>query len=328
MKTPIEINILEQGELIEQFADFFDPDAIRVPSYKLRRWTWGEKRTYFELTPDGEVKFYHGITSILKAQMPTPFALIKWIADNGVEGGRELRDEAAAYGTAMHIVFASFLTDGVYDFDRAWGTIPNWKDEWKANLQSDLLAFAAFCQAHQVKPLMIEALLRSERYGFACTVDLVCSMRVGSGANGAILKKDGEGEQIIAVVDFKSGRKGFYDSHAAQAVACLYAYNENGVGPSATRAFNWAPKDWVGSSPTWTLKEQTSFPLAKVENWLENHSIDHDGNFAPKPIRLYEGVVTSDMDMNEAFRDVDVATLIRRKYGLPETAALELMEVS
>lgn len=324
MKTTIETAILEQGELVEQFADFFDPDAIRVPSYKLRRWTWGEKRVYFEMSPDGDVRFYHGITSILKAQMPTPFALIEWIAKNGVEGGRELRDEAAAYGTAMHVVFATFLIEGMYDFDRAWGDIPNWKDEWKVNLQSDLLAFAAFCQEHRVHPLMIEGMIRSERYGFACTVDLVCKMNIGTGANGNILKKDGDGEQIVALVDFKSGRKGFYDSHAAQAVACLAAYNENGIGPVATRAFNWAPNEWVGGKPTWKLKEQTEFPLAKVENWLENHAIDHGGNFEPKPIRLYEGLLTADMDPAAAFRDVPVATLIRRKYGMPETAAVDM----
>lgn len=327
MKTTNEMALLGQGELVESFADFFDRDAVRVPSYKLRRWTWREKRTYFEITPDGEVKFYHGITTVLKEQMPTPFALIKWIAENGVDGGREIRDEAAAYGTAMHIVFATFLTEGAYDFEVAPDTIPGWRDEWKDSLQSDLLAFAAFCQAHSVKPLMIEGLLRSERLKVACTVDMVCRMNVGTGVNGSILKKDGEGEQIVALVDFKSGRKGFYESHAAQAVACLDIYNENAVGPRATRAFNWSPKEWVGSSPTWTLKEQTNFPMAKVENWLENHAIDNGPDFAPKPIRLYEGVVTADMDPATAFRDVDVATLIRRRYGIEQSASVELEEV-
>lgn len=316
MNTKQQHNDILSGEMVEQFADFFDRDAIRLPSYTLRRWTSGERRVYFEITREGEVQFYHGITSVLKAQMPTPYALIEWIAKNGVEGGREIRDEAAAYGTAMHVIFAMYLKMGEVDFDEAPGYVPDWRDSWRSDLQSDLLAFVAFCQAHNVRPLAIEALLRSERLKVACTVDLVCRMNIGSGVNGSILKKDGAGEEVVALIDFKSGKKGFYESHAAQAVACLDIYNENGIGPRATRAFNWAPKDWTGSAPTWTLKDQTDFPLAKVENWLDNHSIDNGPDFAPKPIRVYDGHISSDMDPASAFRDIDVAALIRKRYGL------------
>lgn len=311
------------GELIEQFADFFNTDAVRVPPYKLRRWTYGSgKRTYFEIKKDGSIRFYPGITGLLKKVMPTPWALIEWIAKNGLDDSTTLRDEAADYGTAMHIVFAAYLLGDPIDFDELPNKLPKWNPEWKNKLQSDLLAFAAFVFEHNVKPLAIEAMIRSDKFGYACTVDLVCNMTIGTGQNGKILKKDAP-KHIVAVVDFKSGRKGFYESHEIQAEACRHAWNESGIGPQATHSFNWSPKEWTGSEPTWNLKDQTSaLAMMKLEHYVALWYADNDPE--PKPLRIYDSVIAMGSNVEQCFRDVPVTEIIRRKYGMVESASVEL----
>jgi len=318
-----------QGELIERFADFFDPDAITAPPYQLRRWTLGGgRRHYFEIDPEmGAIDFYPGITGLLKEQMPTPFALIKWIADNGLEDSATIRDAAADYGTAMHIVFAAFLLGDAVDFDTLPETLPKWDNGWRDRLHADLLAFAAFVADRNVKPLAIEAMIRSRALGYACTVDLVCRMDVGTGVGGNITQTDikkGTVQTVVAVVDFKSGRKGFYESHQIQAEACRLAWNENAIGPIATRSFNWAPKEWVGSSPSYTLKEQTSeIAIQKLVNYTNLYKLDHPET-EPKPIRVYDRVVGQGVDPSTCFRDISVGDIIRRRYGLVAQSSVEV----
>src|SRR5690606_18783260 len=99
-------------------------------------------------------------------------------------------------------------------------------DEWHANAKRDVLALAQFIREHNVRPLGVEVCLASDEMGVAGTIDLPCKMTVMQDGDWGEVYKSGprKGEtkitkapvEVTAIVDFKSGMKGFWESHEIQ----------------------------------------------------------------------------------------------------------------
>src|SRR5271169_4053120 len=81
-------------------------DGYAPPSALYRLTSPGAPRLYFAKNP---VRTYASVTSVLHATCPTSPFLIRWIAAHGEKRAAYLRDERAAYGTAMHKLFSEWL---------------------------------------------------------------------------------------------------------------------------------------------------------------------------------------------------------------------------
>jgi len=239
--------------------------SLKMP-YIIRRYNERGMRNYHTFF-DNQIHYVSSVTSITKVVMPTNEGLIRWISEHGKVKAEQIAKEAANYGTLMHIAMSQFLIRGFFDFDAVDDLIQSFILEerikhstygWADRLKADVKAFEVFVKEHNVKPLAIEIPLISFDMHLGGTLDLVCEMTIGSGQNGAILKTDIKKDnlkRITVVIDWKSGRHGFYPEHEVQLHLYKMMFEENFSDINIDSVFNWAPKDWQ-SEPDYLLKCQ------------------------------------------------------------------------
>lgn len=287
-------------------ALFFNSEALQEPEYRLYQLNQEDYRYYYRFE-DGDIKFYPSVTTMLSQVMPTSPFLIEWMLANGKEGSTEKRDSAAQYGTFMHACFEKLAIERTFDLDEVAGSLVEYMEknnisdryfnEWLLKIRKDILAFAQFMKDYNVMPLAVEIGLCSEN-GFAGCVDMPCLMTVKE-------------ETFPAIVDFKSGRKGFWESHEIQLHLYKMMWNENFPDKQIERVFNFSPKDWR-KKPTYNLKEQTDAESAKkIPYLLELAKIADEGR--DKDLCVVEGVVNLDADLAENYRILSLSEILKAK---------------
>lgn len=257
----------------EMTAMFFNTDALIEPLYKVWQLNSKGHRYYYRYDESGNPEFYPSVTTVLSQTMPKSDHLIKWIANKGIDEAERYRDERASYGTFMHAAFEELLINRSYDLDSLKSKLKDYidcnrlPDDFIYNadeLKKDILAFAQFVIDYDVKPLAIEIALVHPHYRYAGMIDLPCTMLDSfKGSN-----------RINAIVDFKSGRKGFYEDNELQLGMYRDMWNVNYEDFPITRIFNFSPKDWR-KKPNYNLKDQSTSPnLAKIPYLLELAAIE------------------------------------------------------
>lgn len=299
-------------------AVYFNRDALREPAYRIYQLNSEGHRYYYRFNEAGEPEFYPSVTTLLKQVMPTSPFLINWMLENGKEGATEKRDLAAAYGTFMHIQFETLIINRKYDFERVPGLILAYLEqenlpekcflEWLPKIKKDVLAFAQFVRDYNVKPLAIEIGLVHPDNHYAGCIDLPC-----------VMTDPKSGNTFTAIVDFKSGRKGFWEEHELQLHLYRPLWNVNFPDYPVERLFNFSPKDWR-TKPTYNLKDQTDSPnAAKLPYLLALASIEDEKR--DNTMTIVRGVV--DLD-NGALMDnvltLSLSELIKSKQDAPEEA--------
>ena len=256
------------GMTVEEIrAVFFNADALKEPPYRVFQLNSDGYRYYYRFNEKGEPEFYPSVTTLLKQVMPTPPALLDWMIANGKDGGTEKRDIAAAYGTFMHGQFETLIINRHYDFDNVPSILLAYMErehvpeslfsQWVVKVRKDVLAFAQFVKDYNVKPLAVEIGLVHPEFHYAGCLDLPCVMTDPKTA-----------KTFTAIVDFKSGRKGFFEEHELQLHLYREMWNVNFENVPIERVFNFSPKDWRGAKPTYNLKDQTDSVNAKKLPYL------------------------------------------------------------
>jgi hypothetical protein len=184
---------------------------------------------------------------------------MKWMGDNGNDLAEHKKNMSAEYGTLLHIEIAKAIKANSYSFrdleTTLMETIPDQYKycyaDWLWNLKKDLLSFFEFYAQQVVKVISLEIPVYSDDFDLAGTIDLVCQVQF----NGA---------PVNAIVDFKSGRKGFFEAHELQLQCYKEIWNERFKELfEVSHVFNWAPNAWR-KKPTFKLKNQTNSQFAET----------------------------------------------------------------
>lgn len=300
------------GMTVEEMKAMFFDGALIEPPYKVWQLNSKGHRYYYKYDENGTPEFYPSVTTILSQTMPQSPFLIKWIADKGIDEAERYKAERAAYGTFMHAQFEELIINRVYDLDGLKAKLKDYIENNKLpadfiyyadDLKKDVLAFAQFVLDYDVKPLAVEIALVHPVYNYAGMIDLPCTM----------LEKPGSGERINAIVDFKSGRKGFYEEAEIQLHLYKMMWNDNFPDIQIERVFNFSPKDWR-KKPTYNLKDQTDSPNAKKIPYLLELAAIEDAK-RDNTLTAVTGAICLDEkpDLNDNVTSLTLAELIKRK---------------
>lgn len=261
-------------------TQWFDKDAIRLPAYQVGRVNYGSGRSYIRINQDGTLeqpfRLYTSLTTAISQCSSMDYGLLQWYCTHGMDGAAAKLKLSQHYGTLMHILAGEFLITMTFDFEALEDRVQTYLNEsnfydkecaeWAGRLRYDIAAFIKFTEDQQVKPLGIEYVLLSER-GYGTLIDLVCRMTVevpGLDYDNPYKTGPRKGEpreckvpkSIIALVNLKSGKHGFYRNNGLQVEAERQLWNENFPDLPIEAAFNWSPKEW-DSTPGYNLKDWT-----------------------------------------------------------------------
>ena len=311
------------GMTVEEIrAIYFNADALKEPDYRLYQLNSEGYRYYYRFGANGEPEFFPSVTTLLKQVMHTPPALLDWMIANGKEGSTEKRDLAAAYGTFMHGQFEQLIINRRYDFDNVPVVLLDYMErenipeslfnQWIVKIRKDVLAFAQFMRDWNVKPLAVEIGLVHPEYRYAGCLDLPCEMTDAK-----------TGKTFRAIVDFKSGRKGFYEEHELQLHLYKGMWNVNYPDIPVTRVFNFSPKDWR-KAPSYNLKDQTDSENVKKLPHLLNLAAIEDAQ-RDNTLTIIRGVLELDKGkISDNILTLSLGELIKtksKKDDTPEQAA-------
>lgn len=297
---------------------FLHPDAAKIQRPAVYRFDSRGQRFYYNLDNDNNPNFLPSVTSIIKATTPIAPGLLDWYTKLGMDEARRILKEKAAYGTFLHICCAEMLITNGFVLDVLDDLVEKYVEReriksdtswWAEEAAKDLLSFAAFCAEKEVKPVAIEIPLLSTELGYAGTIDLVCEMTFNR-------------KTVRAIVDIKSGKKGFYEDYEIQLEAYKQLWNQHFPEQPVTMVFNWAPKDWR-DKPTYDLKNQSeSLAGTKWPLLLEIYKAEGERN-QPRPIKDFRGVIVLGRELTDNYEIIEAAAFIKRHHDGRSVAIVE-----
>lgn len=331
-------------------TEWYDKDALRLPNYKVGRVNFGQGRSYIRINQDGTLesplRLYTSLTTAIGTCAPMEQPLLEWYCKHGLQEADRLMKLAQHYGTLMHLEIGRFLIEKVYDFDGCADAVEKYTSshnywqpecaEWETKLKYDIAAFIQFYHDYKVVPLGIEYVLLSDK-GFGTLIDLVCKMTVKvdgldydnpykSGPRKGEPRECKVDKEVRAIINFKSGRKGFYRSNGIQIECERQLWEENFPDLPIDMACNWAPKEWT-AAPSYSLKDWTGdISQGEVDAILQLANIRYASKAENKEYMTISGVVTGEESLKEAIKKETIEDFCNRKYG--NTPKVEEIETS
>jgi len=232
-----------------------------------------------------------------------------------------------------------FLINGEYNFDAVETVVDDYlaehsyyqtdTKEWPEKLRNDLAAFIQFYIDYQIVPLGIEYVLLSDR-GYGTLIDLVCNMTIQvdsldyenpykSGPRKGEPRECKVDKTIRAIINFKSGRHGFYRTNGLQLEAERQLWEENFPDLPLDAACNWSPKEWRGETPTYNFKDWTGdITTAEVDAVMTLADIRYASKAESKTYTTIGGVFSiadRSQGLSGVIRKEGIGEYVGRKFG-------------
>jgi hypothetical protein len=279
--TEFNLDNLEAVEPLKVFTD-----AFNTP--KMYRFNNKGLRYYF----DDEYQLFASVTSIIDAVHCDKYVTVELVDKyGGKDGYNRFMKERATYGTILHICLERYMMSGQQgERSISTETIQNIINNnvekanieaktckwWAKDIKQDLGCIVKFLNEYNVRPLAIEYVGKAQIDGYgkyAGAIDLICTLDIKekgfwgetykTGADKGQPKETTKVRTVPAIVDFKSGRNGFYYSHALQLamyrdIVAGFQYEADGEIKTASaediKLYNVAPN---ATGKTYKIKDQT-----------------------------------------------------------------------
>lgn len=333
---------LALGTTTEQMqALYFASAQLHEPTYRLWQLNSKGERFYYTLDAEGNPIFFPSVTTILHAVMPENKFLTEWKLSLGKDEALAYTMERANYGTFVHSQLASLMILRRYNLDSLRESMGKFVerenlpegfiDAHEDEARADIIAFAKWMKDYDVRPYAVEVSLYSSR-GYAGMIDLVCNMREFSLEDEQKAREKADGDEkklakieekfssrIDAIVDFKSGKKGFYEEYKLQLELYRQMWNENFTDKPIERIFNIAPKDWRGTvnkRPSYSFEEQTADPaLAQLPLLLDLYKLRKTDE---KKVVMVGGEINLDEDITSNVKIYTLSELVKERQPKDE----------
>lgn len=345
---------LAEGMSAEQMMPvYFDKTALREPSIRLYQLNTRGMRYYYYFDSEGKALFMPSVTTILRKVMPENVFLTDWKLGLGKDKAEAYTAERAAYGTFMHACIERLIINRSYNLDEMKGELAKYIEReqlpsdfinYAESLKRDILSFAQFMWDYDIRPYAMEIALFSEK-GYAGMIDLVSDIRKYPRseekkareklAEDAAKAKDDDkklaklGEKLAeieakysqrenAIIDFKSGRKGFYEEHEIQLGLYAGMWKEWFPEVDIHSLYNWSPRDWR-KAPTYNFKDQTeSKAFKKIPYLLDLFALE---DAEEKEVTIVGGSIdlaNTDNPTSGCISVIPLAELVKIKETEPE----------
>lgn len=312
-------------------AEFFNEDAMQEQPETVYRLDSSGHRYYYTFDEDGEPRFYVSVTTLIKQTLPTSPSLVKWIADMGYEESQRYAIERAHYGTFMHSQIAELLIARSYNLDTIRDRLKLFIESeqlpsdfmgYADDIKKDILAFAQFMKDTDLKPLAIELVLTNPEDGYAGAIDLAAELTIEekgffgevykTGVNAGKPKETKRQRRIRAIIDFKSGRKGFFPEYEIQLHAYMKMWNMHFEAHPIDKVFNWSPKEWRGKTPTYNFKDQTDSKNAKKLPFLVELARIEDEK-RDNTIVSCTGIINLDNGLESNITELSLSEVVKKR---------------
>ncbi|WP_285011298.1 hypothetical protein [Pedobacter faecalis] len=319
-------------------TDWFDEEALRLPGYKVGRVNFGRGRSYIRINEGGvlesPLRLYTSLTTAINSCAPMEDPLLDWYIKHGRAEANRLLTLAQQYGTLLHLEIGKFLKEQVYDLDTTDAAVEEYTGEhgywhqeckdWADKLKVDMLAFIQFALDYNIKPLGIEYVLLSDK-GFGTLIDLVCKLTIEEQGYWGEVYKSGErkGEPKLtkkpvektAIINFKSGRHGFYRSNGIQIECEKQLWEENFPDIHIDMACNWSPKEWT-STPSYNFKDWTGeIDQDEIDAVLMLANVRYASKAENKQYMNISGVVSTPESLLAALGKETIEEYCNRKFS-------------
>lgn len=319
-------------------TQWFDPNAIRLPAYRVGRINYGNGRSYIRIT-DGQLetpfRLYTSLTTAISTCSPLERPLLEWYCKLGLAEADRYSKMKAHYGTLMHLLIGEFLQTSTFDFEEIGAKVEAYMSEhnyferecsqWEQDLRYDIAAFIQFSLDYRIQPLGVEYVLLSSARNYGTLIDLVCKMTVevkgfhgdvyASGPRKGEPKETKQEREVTAVINFKSGRHAFYRVNGIQIECERQLWEENFPDVPVQCAFNWSPKDW-DTTPSYNLKDWTGeISQQEVDAVLALADLRYGQKAINKKYVSIGGQYYSTRGLDECVRILQAEEWARNKYS-------------
>lgn len=247
--------------------DDFANRTLKITGEKVFRVQVGNLRHYRR---GSNGRIYKSLTTFISQVMPRNKFLENWRSNLAAElGSSDKADEyveaTADYGSGLHISTADFCRNkGVnwsefeywaFDYLTAAGFKNGTLNAAFSELTKDFASMLQFLHDYQVEIIAVEIPVFLKE-GIATLIDLVVEMNEKDYTDKTPPEKR---KRIKAIINIKSGKKGFYTEHLMQLEGERRMFNQTfgkSVGYEIDNVFNLAPSDWK-TEPTYKIVNQT-----------------------------------------------------------------------